>query len=450
MDPKTLIHQYVLGNLDEDAVKELDLLLGEDAELRRDFRLATHVDAALRESSIEHSIDEAQGHSAKRAREKWTTTNVSLVAAFSAIAATLLVVVGSLSSNPKSIATLVSSENAAWESLLPTNPGAGLSAGTLNLKTGLAMIRFGSGAELTLEAPAEIELISAMRARLGSGAALMNVPESAKGFKLETPESTAIDFGTRFAVQVDHRSREATFQLIEGEIEIRHDASGKSIRLTESGTGASISAESMQLVEASEEEGEAFIADESVVRISSHGRCGTAMPRSHKRAKFIDPELLMVKKSNTGNWDYRSFFEFDLAGIDLDAIQSARIRLNLVPSGRGVASRLPKVNRFAVYGLTNRTKARWKVESTWEEAPDPDDGMLLGRFEVLRSEKRGTFGIATSELLKFVRQRGTEPITFIVVRETKKIDGVGVGLAHAFASDKHPESVGPLLELRVE
>lgn len=39
-----------------------------------------------------------------------------------------------------------------------------------------------------------------------------------------------------------------------------------------------------------------------------------------------------------------------------------------------------------------------------------------------------------------------DPVTLILVRETTQVEGVGPGLAHLFASDSHPESVGPMLE----
>ena len=132
--------------------------------------------------------------------------------------------------------------------------------------------------------------------------------------------------------------------------------------------------------------------------------------------------------------------------MDLDAVKSARLRLNLVPSGIGFATRLPKINRFAVYGLTNEAKRDWVIESRWEDAPGAEDGVLLGTFEIPRSVQRGSFGIENETLLDFLKTRNVGPVTLILIRETGQIAGEGPGLVHAFASDSHPEASGPILE----
>ena len=56
-------------------------------------------------------------------------------------------------SKPGVVADLVSSEDAAWESSLPTTPGSTLTPGVLNLRSGVATIQFASGAQIVLEAP---------------------------------------------------------------------------------------------------------------------------------------------------------------------------------------------------------------------------------------------------------------------------------------------------------
>lgn len=154
----------------------------------------------------------------------------------------------------------------------------------------------------------------------------------------------------------------------------------------------------------------------------------------------------MVKNTGRVTWSHHSFFEFDLRNVDLDQFSSARLRLNLVPSTRGFASRLPKINRFGIYGLTNEEKDDWEFGGLWEDSPGPDDGVLLGTFEVPRSVQRGTFGIENDELIDFLRTKRDRPITLILVRETKEIKGDGSGLVHLFAADSHPEAVGPMLE----
>lgn len=348
----------------------------------------------------------------------------------------------------KSVATLASSENAAWESSLPTTPGSELVPGLLKLKSGIATIRFSSGAEVTLEAPAGLEVISAMRGNLVDGAAVIDVPETAVGFVIGTPDGYAIDFGTRFAVQVDTENQRSDFELIEGEIAVHHLGTGREIRLTEPQQTVSVQEDSVKIIDL-EQRLNSVDATGQVVRLGTNGRA-TSVIRNDKRAKFLDPEVLAVKKTDNGKWDHRSFFAFDLSSVDADRIKAARLRLNLVPSQRGFASRLPEVNRFGIYGLVNPGKADWVIDSTWEAAPAPEDGVLLGTFEILRSQQRGTFGIANKMLVDFLQRFPGQSVTLILVRETTQIEGNVPGLTHLFGSDANPETVGPLLELTVE
>lgn len=137
------------------------------------------------------------------------------------------------------------------------------------------------------------------------------------------------------------------------------------------------------------------------------------------------------------------------AGIDLQPVTSARLRLNLVPSTRGLASRLPKINRFGIYGVTNDAKVNWPNETLWDDSPSPEDGVLLGTFEIPRSQQRGSFGIQNVDLLDFLKSSRDGSATLVLIRETTQIEGEGPGLTHLFASDSHPESVGPMLEFSI-
>ncbi|MEM1225488.1 MAG: iron dicitrate transport regulator FecR [Planctomycetota bacterium] len=452
MNPKSQVHLYILGQLDEPSVAKLNEQMGSDPELRRDFIRAVQVDAALRERSLHRAMEHVQGEGGMpgvaNTNKRWPWR---FIASSLAVAASVIAVIGFWSGGPNAVATIQSSENAAWESPLPTMPGAELTPGELQLKTGLATIRFRSGAELLLEAPASLELIDPMRGRLNSGAAMLQVPDSAKGFVLETPNGFAIDYGTRFAVRVDDAPGLTDIELLEGEIEVHHDATGDSKRLTRSGSTATYSSSTIQFSQAVPEEdytNSVARSGDKTIRIGTNGRCRSVVAFEKFQDRRIGPSLLYVKKGNAPNWDYRSFFEFDVSDLDIRQFQTARLRLNLVPSDIGMAARLPRINRFAVYGLTNASKTHWKSDVLWSQSPGPDDGVLLGRFEIERSQQRGVFGIEGPALLSFILDHGDAPVTLIVVRETTKNDeGIGTGLVHAFASDDHPEAVGPMLEL---
>ena len=454
MNAKELIHQYLLGNLDADDVKKLNEMLANDPELRQEFARVATLDAALREASIERSIDEVHGRTTPTINSRSSRDpSIWIISACAAVAASALIAVGIWTRQAETIATIASSEDAAWESTLPTSQGSDLTAGVLDLKAGIATIEFRSGAEMTIEAPAKLELLTKMRARLSSGAAVLNVPDSATGFVLETPEGYAVDFGTRFAVSIDGDRKTSDFELIEGEIEVHHAATGTSMRLNEVGAAASISIDSVRLIEDPLTNEPLYAHDDhegKVIRVFTQGRCGVALHNEKRRKKAIRPGYLYASHTRNGQWDTRSFFEFDLTSVNLEELEAAKLRINQVESNRGSASLLPKVNRFALYGLTNSAKANWDLEPEWDESPNPDDGELVGTFELPRSRMRGTIEIDTPELLSFLKQHGASPVTLILTRETGRIDGSGPVMPHMFASDKHPEAVGPQLELTVK
>lgn len=102
---------------------------------------------------------------------------------------------------------------------VPLSQGLRLGDGMLQLDSGLAEITFDSGAEVTLEGPARLQLDSDHKANLAAGRASANVPEPARGFVIHTPSSYIRDLGTAFAVEV-HDNSETDLHVLEGEVEV--------------------------------------------------------------------------------------------------------------------------------------------------------------------------------------------------------------------------------------
>ena len=86
--------------------------------------------------------------------------------------------------------------------------GAFLQAdGSLHLRSGLAEVRFNSGARVVLEGPAELRLDAPNAARLVSGRLTATVPEPARGFAVDCGSMTITDLGTEFGVAVLEEDR---------------------------------------------------------------------------------------------------------------------------------------------------------------------------------------------------------------------------------------------------
>lgn len=102
---------------------------------------------------------------------------------------------------PAPVATLAAAVDAQWGGpAMPPAPGAVLPSGPLQLKYGLAELRFASGATVILEGPAECVLDSAHRLTLHRGRLAANVSDEAIGFTVRTPDATVVDLGTEFGV----------------------------------------------------------------------------------------------------------------------------------------------------------------------------------------------------------------------------------------------------------
>ena len=68
---------------------------------------------------------------------------------------------------------------------------------------GQLKLAFDSGTVVTLHAPAILELISDMRARVLLGKLTAKVAKGGEGFAVITPRATVIDLGTEFGIEVN-------------------------------------------------------------------------------------------------------------------------------------------------------------------------------------------------------------------------------------------------------
>jgi hypothetical protein len=114
------------------------------------------------------------------------------------------------------IAMLIELTGARWDASGGAPPAAGemLGARRLVLTSGRATLAFASGVTLTLEGPADVDLVSIDRVFCRQGRLRARVPEGAKGFVVASPGSAVVDLGTEFGLNVgaDGRSRVFVFE----------------------------------------------------------------------------------------------------------------------------------------------------------------------------------------------------------------------------------------------
>lgn len=432
-----LIGLYLDGQACEEQVAELDALLAESPVVREAFLKQANAIAALEEEfALEFETERATNPVPfkKTASRFLILTWCSVVVALVGLPVFLV-----MRSGP--VATLVSNENAAWESCLPTTPGSELPPGRMSLKSGVATIEFRSGVIVTLEAPSEFELVDSMRSKLVTGTAVVEVPERGTGFVMETPDGYAIDHGTAFAVSTGDEGKGSRFEVLEGEISLR--ATGEREVFLQANQAASIAGGRVTVKEGPVTEG-TLETPRNIQRIETGGRT-VSIVRCNEFDK-LHPDFLMVKRDLGGRgYERRAFLQFDTSGIDWSRVKNVQLRFNLVPCGLGYAANLDTMNRFALYGVVDDLSIDSAKPARWNDLPEISDTTRLGSFDIPRSQQRGTFEVSGSLLIDFIRSNQRAHTTFLLARETEELKSRG--LVHAFASDSHPEASGPTLEL---
>jgi hypothetical protein len=164
--------------------------------------------------------------------------NMLPVIAAGAVAAALVLLVfrpSRTSGQPGTVALptparLVDATDARWADDRLLMMGSAVPQGPLRLLSGAAQIAFESGALVTLNGPAEIEVLGSGRLFLRSGRIVPFVPPAATGFTVVSPTGEVIDFGTEFSVNVDALGRTEVY-VLDGEVDVAQGHADRSAPL---------------------------------------------------------------------------------------------------------------------------------------------------------------------------------------------------------------------------
>lgn len=92
----------------------------------------------------------------------------------------------------------------------------------IKLKEGMVRMTFANGAVLALESPFELTVRSDKEVILGSGRLNAWCPESAHGFRVESPSASIVDLGTSFGVAASEDGRSEVI-VLDGLVEVSRD-----------------------------------------------------------------------------------------------------------------------------------------------------------------------------------------------------------------------------------
>ena len=478
----SLFDQLVDGEITEAQNARLEELVGGDESVRKAYVERAHQHACLHWESIPITAAESRNFVENQGEYFPQVTASSSFSAplriLMALAACLLFIGGFLSGGLLSqthrssdalpeapiVAKLVDTKSCTWgEGTVSTALNAELAAGTIRLASGLAVLKFTSGAEVSLEGPAELALIDPMNCVLRGGTLLADVPPSAEGFHVETEAAVLIDLGTRFGVIVDPARNSTDVQVFDGIVDVEQRTTKKQRRLT-TGTRSIIDSNHFELFDHEADEA-SFETEETIdpfadaIEITTargRGREGY-VTRAETRASIFERRLVVKSTDyHAAIFTSKAYVAFDLKRLRGKKVSNALFQLQILKSPRGYASFVPDAT-FSVYGITNQDLDQWNEESlTWENAPangegssiNLDDARLLGQFVIPQGEDSGFATIEGEELATFINEDVNRLVSLLIVRDT--LETHRRGLAHTFARHNTLNGIAPTLRLIIE
>lgn len=465
------------GKLSPEEAQELETLLRDDPEMRALFAGSLFLDAELRHDPrlvrelVTGEPPAALESATFRKRVSWLP--VTLLAT----AACMMITIGihtfgkasKQPSGPPAVATLIKSNGCKWGgSTLPTAEGSRIPAGTFELAEGLATLKFDSGAEVVIEAPATLEIIDAMNCRLVRGTVVADVPHNAIGFTVDTKDAKVVDLGTKFGVSADEDGKYLV-HVIEGLVEVGHKGE-KGMKKVTPDKSLDRGMLRKQLNPSANEDDETNRWQPDVIVSDSqgwqtistnYGMGRDAFIQSTKTPKNHGSEPFMRVKNTTYQADLlrKGYVAFDLSKFDRSHIEDAEFSLNVEPSDLGFATLVPD-SVFHVYGLTDESGDNWEENViTWQDAPAmnpdpsaphlPDAGKVvpLGSFVIPQGTSRATSVVGGKDLVDFLKSDTNGIATIIICRETDET--AKNGFVHAFATRENRGNTPPLLRVKV-
>jgi hypothetical protein len=440
----------------EQAARLEHLVLAADPAARRFYAEYARLHAALQWADPPLTRPAAEPAALPRRRDRR-----GLLAALAALAAAILLGLFVWPRELKTVATLTDTKACKWDAgTLPTETGASLTPGRLRLAEGLARLTFASGAVVTLEGPADLELVSPMRCALHRGQLVASVPPAATGFVVDTPGTRVTDYGTEFGVTV-HPEQTADVQVFSGRVDVLHHPTGRTEEMRTGGLRRFTPDGPRPFDPNRDVPSEPAVrpaAGTRIVHLSTaqgRGRDAFVMPIEIPPDRRSDT-LLLVKNTvpKHADWYRKAYMTLDLTGVDVAAVREAELAVTFAPTGMGFASQIGDAT-FTVYGLTDEDQDDWDETTVrWATAPanrpggtavDPDRAVRLGSFVLPQGEQTGVQVVGGPAVAEFLRADTNRLVTFVLVRDTA---GTGASeLVHGVASRRHPTLAPPTLRL---
>ena len=460
-----LSERYADEKLSAQEISALEAELRDNTEARTFFTKALHQRAELTFDDSWHTQAAAEGK--PTSKPIWWRHAITAAAA----ACVTFGIFWLQSSRDGTVATLIRAQQCQWAgSSLPTVEGARLKPGMLDLIEGLAVLRFDSGAELVLEAPATVEVLDAMNCKLRRGTLVAEVPPQAKGFSIDTKDAKVIDWGTKFGLSAGDDGKYMV-QVLEGLVEV-DDKSGAATKKLEKGGKVDHGWSRSLLHPTAGDDPEpsrwqpAAVIDsgdgwQAITTAFGRGKDSYIQSSDKTAGDFGAHPFIRVKRSDRKiELNRKGYLAFDLSKFSGRPIEDAELVVTIEPSELGFASFVPD-STFAVYGVLDEAEDSWEESGlTWQHAPAHDPAQpqrnlplaakvkLLGKFEIAQGINRGTRKLRGKDLADFIAADTNQIATLIICRETDET--ADSGLVHAFATKENDTRSAPMLRVKVK
>lgn len=460
------------GSISDEERQFLNARVLNDPAARGLIAEAVFLEAELRMDGLTREAPEGEGlrSDPARAGRSWFSLRTLTTAAAAAIVAGGAMWM--VEREPPSVATLTRAQQCKWgNSALPTLEGGQLRPGMLELLEGIATLKFRSGAEVVMEAPVALEVVSAMECRIKRGTVVADVPQQAKGFTILAPQTKVVDYGTRFGVSASEDGK-CLVHVISGLVEVDHrdQSEPKKLRTGERvDFGGMVKSQlSPDALATDQPEPDRWLpgpfsdmGDGWQMLTTAFGRGQDSCIQSSPGAKISGAEPFFRVKHTTFDpkLERKGYVSFDLSRFAGKRIVDAEFVLHVEPSDLGFASLVPDAI-FAVHGLTDESQDPWAEDGlNWSAAPAHDQAAehhsipvaaatkRLGTFTVLQGTTRGAFAVKGEDLVSFLNADTNHLVTLIICRETDET--APNGLVHAFATKENARNTPPLLRVKI-
>lgn len=248
-----IVAAYLQGDATPDEVKQLFDWIGFAPDNAKEFARATTLHTQLREQlSGERQARESGEFSVAAVGDATTEfrssrlLNLRSITAVAALTISLFLGVGywywqgdrgdqQVVVRPpeaETFATIVQVTDAVWGESNNFHSGDRSAAAAFDLKSGFVRLQLDSGVEVTLEGPADFQLVSMRYAKFQSGLLTSTTPPGAEGVRIDTPSAQVVDLGTAFGIKIgsDGVSQVSVF---DGEVEVGRTAADTKHLLSE-------------------------------------------------------------------------------------------------------------------------------------------------------------------------------------------------------------------------